>query len=78
MKNSRILSENFKFLVVKFSIYLNWRVFVMENVKSRNPLQPVSLSKTTVNRNSQQPRIPDRKTQISRYSGKYHSENTPI
>ena len=29
MKNIRILSENFQFLVVKFSIYLNRRVFVM-------------------------------------------------
>ena len=29
MKNIRILSENFQFLVVKFSIYLNRHVFVM-------------------------------------------------
>ena len=29
MKNIRILSENFQFWVVKFSIYLNGRVFVM-------------------------------------------------
>ena len=30
MKNIRFfLSENFMFLEVKFSIYLNWRVFVM-------------------------------------------------
>ena len=29
MKNIRILSENFQFLVAKFSIYLNSRVFVM-------------------------------------------------
>ena len=29
MKNIRILSENFPFVVVKFSIYLNRRVFVM-------------------------------------------------
>ena len=28
-KNIRFLSENFHFLVVKFSIYLNRRVFVM-------------------------------------------------
>ena len=28
-KISEFLSENFKFLVVKFSIYLNRRVFVM-------------------------------------------------
>ena len=32
MKNIRILSENFQFLVVKFSIYLNSRVFVMSCV----------------------------------------------
>ena len=33
MKNIRFfLSENFPFLVVKFSVYLNRRVFVMENV----------------------------------------------
>ena len=32
MKNIRVfLSENFQFLEVKFSIYLNRRVFVMEN-----------------------------------------------
>ena len=35
MKNIRILSENFQFLVVKFSIYLNRRVFVM-NKKCTN------------------------------------------
>ena len=29
MKNIRVLSENFQFLEVKFSIYLNRRVFVM-------------------------------------------------
>ena len=29
MKTIRILSEDFQFLVVKFSIYLNRRVFVM-------------------------------------------------
>ena len=31
MKNISILSENFQFFVVKFSIYLNRRVFVMSN-----------------------------------------------
>ena len=30
MKNRVFLSENFKFLEVKFSIYLNRRVFVMK------------------------------------------------
>ena len=29
MKNIRFLSENFQFLEVKFSIYMNRRVFVM-------------------------------------------------
>ena len=29
MKKKNILSENFQFLEVKFSIYLNRRVFVM-------------------------------------------------
>ena len=29
MKNIRILSEKFDFLVVQFSVYLNMRVFVM-------------------------------------------------
>ena len=29
MKNIRVLTENFPFLEVKFSIYLNRRVFVM-------------------------------------------------
>ena len=29
MKSIEFLSENFQFLVVKFSIYLNMRVFVM-------------------------------------------------
>ena len=28
-KNQKFLSENFHFLVVKFSVYLNRRVFVM-------------------------------------------------
>ena len=32
MKNSSFLSENFQFLEVKFSIYLNRRVFVMTNL----------------------------------------------
>ena len=34
-KISEFLSENFAFVVVKFSIYLNRRVFVLE----QNPLQ---------------------------------------
>ena len=36
MKNIRILSETFQFSVVKFSIYLNWRVFVMIDLLNRN------------------------------------------
>ena len=31
MKLSEFLSDNLQFLVVKFSIYLNRRVFVMED-----------------------------------------------
>ena len=34
MKNISFLSENFQFLVVKFSIYLNRRVFVMSSVSA--------------------------------------------
>ena len=35
MKNIRVfLSENFPFLEVKFSIYLNRRVFVMNNIEN--------------------------------------------
>ena len=33
MKNISFLSENFQFLEVKFSIYLNRRVFVMDGFK---------------------------------------------
>ena len=29
-KYQSFLSENFPFLAVKFSIYLNWRVFIMD------------------------------------------------
>ena len=32
MKNIRLLSENFHFLMVKFTVYLNRHVFVMGNV----------------------------------------------
>ena len=48
MKNIRILSENFQFLVVKFSIYLNRLGFLMHHktynktcVTSKNSDQPV-------------------------------------
>ena len=34
-KYQNFSSENFHFLVVKFSIYLNWRVFVMKMEKVR-------------------------------------------
>ena len=37
MKISEFLSENFQFLVVKFSIYLNRRVFVMFTSFQRSP-----------------------------------------
>ena len=33
MKKILILSENFHFLVVKFSVYLNRYVFVMDEIK---------------------------------------------
>ena len=46
MKNIRIfLSENFPFMVVKFSIYLNRRVFVMRLMK----IQPFSLLLMKIN-----------------------------
>ena len=39
MKNIRFfLSENFHFLVVKFSVYLNRRVFVMNNIIKKIPV----------------------------------------
>ena len=34
MENTRILSENFQFLVVKFSIHLNRRVFIMDDTNA--------------------------------------------
>ena len=34
MKNISFLSENFQFLEVKFSVYLNRRVFVMSIITS--------------------------------------------
>ena len=37
MKNIRVfLSESFQFFEVKFSIYLNRRVFVMNDLNTRN------------------------------------------
>ena len=36
-KYQSFLSENFQFLVVKFSIYLNRRVFVMKVCLNVNP-----------------------------------------
>ena len=37
MKNIRVsLSENFQFLEVKFSVYLNRRIFVMTGMKGLN------------------------------------------
>ena len=59
MKNNRVffLSENFQFLEVKFSIYLNRRVFVMGiNLQIRvptlfdlSPFSPAGLSKLLAN-----------------------------
>ena len=41
MKNIRnFLSEYFRFLVVKFSIYLNRRVFVMSSANCMSPDPP--------------------------------------
>ena len=38
MKNIRVfLSENFQFLEVKFSIYLNRRVYIMDPLSARVP-----------------------------------------
>ena len=39
MKNIRILSENFQFLKVKFSIYLNRRVFVIGSLNHSSILE---------------------------------------
>ena len=40
MKNIRVfLSENFQFLVVKFSVYLNRPVFIMENHLDNNLME---------------------------------------
>ena len=42
MKNTSVfLSENFQFLEVKFSMYLNRRVFIMMN--SKGPDHPASM-----------------------------------
>ena len=38
-KYQRFLSENFQFLEVKLSIYLNRRVFVMENKTVHSPMR---------------------------------------
>ena len=44
MKNIRIFfSANFHFLVVKFSVYLNRRVFVMDVLSSEDMLTVTSL-----------------------------------
>ena len=46
MKISEFLSENFKFLVVKFSIPLNRRVFVMKCGYYSNRLDEAVLTST--------------------------------
>ena len=43
-KISEFLSENFQFLEVKFSIYLNRRVFVMVSPKITNFVRPCKLT----------------------------------
>ena len=40
-KKSEFLAENFQFLVVKFSIYLNRRVFVMTTERSTGATESV-------------------------------------
>ena len=44
MKKSEFLSENFQFLVVKFSMYLNRRVFIMKN-EVKNVVFPLKKKK---------------------------------
>ena len=57
MKISEFLSENFQFLEVKFSIYLNRRVFVMYLPYNSDILENNSYNKkTTANNNKQQQR----------------------
>ena len=46
MKNVRIFIWNFQFLVVKFSVYLNRRVFVMNNKDPGKPMKPYNLIRT--------------------------------
>ena len=45
-KKSDFLSENFQFLVVKFSIYLNRRVFVMKAGSATSPITSRSITHT--------------------------------
>ena len=40
-KISEVLSENFHFLVVKFSVYLNRFVFIMEGHSFKSVLPPI-------------------------------------
>ena len=48
MKNISLLSENFPVLVVKFSIYLNWRIFVIKSLNNKYPYYWIIYSKTRV------------------------------
>ena len=48
MKNIKVLSENFQLLVVKFSIYLNRRVFVMRSAQADLNLSWVHISDGTL------------------------------
>ena len=49
-KISEFLSENFQFLVVKFSIYMNRRVFVMVRIRSIVKIDLLSMSALSVNK----------------------------
>ena len=49
MKNQNFLSENFHFLVVKFSVYLNRHVFVMIQ-KSQEKMIIMSMNDSRISR----------------------------
>ena len=53
MKNISFLSDFFQFLVVKFSIYLNRRVFVMSNFRSGVIRCSISVNSVSAKREGQ-------------------------
>ena len=57
MKNISFLTENFQFLEVKFSIYLNRRVFVMKNriIRSQERHNLIGVSTATALKESKGP-----------------------